>query len=54
MNIKQYGKLSKAHVEKLGESWAIWAFSHKYKRNVNTHVFPEKQEALLTMQQMSK
>jgi hypothetical protein len=51
---KPYGNISRAFVTKLGKNWAVHAFSSKYKRNVNTHVFPDQKEAMLTKQDINK
>jgi hypothetical protein len=45
---KFYGAIKKAYVTKLNENWLVYAFSSKYKKTVNTHMFPDKREAILT------
>jgi hypothetical protein len=54
MDIKQAGKLLKAYIEPLNDSWCVYAYSTKYKRNVNTHMCPTKQEAITSRNSMNQ
>ena len=48
------GNLSKAYINQIGNKWLVFANSSKYKRTVNTHMFTNKQEALLTRNDINK
>lgn len=45
---KDFGNLTRAYIEPVGKDWFVYASSSKYRRNVNTHVFSDRKEAVLT------
>jgi hypothetical protein len=49
MNIrKQYGFLNRAYIEQVKDNYLVYAFSSKYKRNVNVSMFSSKKAAILS------
>lgn len=45
---KMFGDLTRSYIDKVGDNWFVYASSSKYKRNINTHVFLDKKEAVVT------
>jgi hypothetical protein len=53
-SFKMYGNINRAYLEQLGNNYLVYASSSKYKRNVNTHMFTSKKEAVLTRNEINK
>ena len=51
---KTLGNLTRAYIDRVGNNWFVYANSSKFKRNVNTHVFTDKREALSTKNAINK
>lgn len=51
---KIFGNLSRAFVSQLGTNWAVYARSEKQKKVVNTHMFENEQEAILTRNEINR
>ena len=49
MNIRElYGFLNRAYIEQIKDNYLVYAFSSKYKRNVNVAMFSEKKAAIMS------
>jgi len=48
------GYLSKAHIEKMKDNWLVYARSSKKRKIINTHMFPNKKDALLTRDEINR
>lgn len=51
---KMFGKLSKSFIINLKKDFLIYAFSGKYKKTVNTHMFSDRSDAIITMKEINK
>ncbi len=50
---KLFGKISRAFIDRIGKSWCVYARSDKLRKVVNTHMFDQKHEAILTMREIN-
>lgn len=50
---KMFGNLSKAFIVNLKKDFLIYAFSNKYRKTVNTHMFSSRSDAIGTMKEIN-
>ena len=54
MSKEMYGEIKNAYYDQVGDNFLIYAFSKKYKRVVNTHMFPDVKEAQATIRDINE